>query len=111
MPGKHKKRMKRRFLLWKMQDLRCAGCGERAYPHLGARNPRRLTIDEAVPRAKGGLRELGNQLAMHQSCNRAKADRMPTGCERIWLEMVNARLRKRRKLPAEDKERCNADPA
>jgi 5-methylcytosine-specific restriction endonuclease McrA len=89
---------KRRMLLWKLQDLKCASCGERAFPHLGRKHPRALTIDEVIPRAKGGKREYGNQVVMHQSCNLRKGDRMPTGCERIWLEMVNARLRKRGKV-------------
>jgi 5-methylcytosine-specific restriction endonuclease McrA len=92
---------KRRMLLWKLQDLRCAGCGERAHPHI-RRGPHRLTVDEVIPRARGGRREYGNQLVMHQHCNFSKADRMPTGCELVWLEMVNARLRKRRKLPADE---------
>jgi 5-methylcytosine-specific restriction endonuclease McrA len=88
-----KNKARRRMMLWKLQDLRCAGCGERAWPHLGKRNPKVLTIDEVVPRSKGGMRVLGNQLAMHKHCNEAKADRMPNGCELIWLEMVGAKLR------------------
>lgn len=92
---------KKRMLIWKLQDLRCASCGERAWPHLPWAHPKCLTIDEVVPRARGGLRALGNQIVMHRDCNARKADRMPNGCELIWLELVNARLRKRRKLPAE----------
>lgn len=57
-----------------------------------------LTIDEAVPRSKGGRRVFGNQIAMHRLCNLRKADRMPNGCERIWLEMVNAKLRAKGKV-------------
>ena len=92
---------KRRMIIWKMQNFRCAGCGGRAYPHLPWKHPKALTLDEVVPRAKGGLREYGNQIAMHRDCNARKGDRMPTGCELIWLELVNVRLRKRGKLPAE----------
>jgi hypothetical protein len=88
----------RRMLIWNLQDRRCAGCGERAYSHLPRKHMRSLTIDEAVPRAKGGMRVLGNQLVMHQSCNLKKADRMPNGCEKIWLELVNARLKARGKM-------------
>ena len=88
--GKRKRR--RKMAIWKMQNLRCAGCGERAYPHLGNGHSRQLTIDEVVPRAKGGKRELGNQLVMHQACNAKKADRLPNGCDLIWLALVNARL-------------------
>lgn len=89
---KNAQRAKRRVLLWQMQDLRCAGCGERAYPHLPVRHPNAITIDEVIPRAKGGLRELGNQIAMHRVCNARKADRPPSGCHIIWLALVNARL-------------------
>lgn len=96
--GKPTGQGKRRLLLWKMQDMRCASCGGFAHLHLGGRHPWRLTLDEAVPRARGGRRELGNQLVMRKICNEAKADRMPTGCELIWLELVNARLRKKGKL-------------
>ena len=88
-----KNKARRRMMLWKLQDLRCAGCGERAWPHLGKRHPKVLTIDEVVPRSKGGMRVLGNQVVMHKRCNEAKADRMPNGCELIWLALVNARLR------------------
>lgn len=80
------------MLLWKLQDLRCAGCGAVARINLGGRHPLRLTVDEVVPRAKGGLRMLGNQVAMHRACNEAKADRLPNGCEIIMLHLVNARL-------------------
>ncbi|MGL4198160.1 MAG: DNA (cytosine-5-)-methyltransferase [Allorhizobium sp.] len=38
------------------------------------------------------IRHLGNQVAMHRSCNEAKADRLPNGCEIIMLHLVNARL-------------------
>ena len=96
--GKPTGRGKRRLLLWKMQDLRCAACGGVAHINLGGRHPLRLTVDEVTPRSKGGLRVLGNQLVMHKCCNEAKADRDPSGCELIWLELVNARLRKRGKL-------------
>lgn len=83
---------KRRMMIWKMQNLRCAGCGQRAWPHLPWKHPKCITIDEVVPRAKGGLRAHGNQIVMHRDCNARKADRMPNGCELIWLELVNAKL-------------------
>lgn len=83
---------RRRVMLWKLQNRRCAGCGKRAWPHLPGYHPNRLTIDEVVPQAKGGRRVLGNQVAMHRACNEAKADRLPNGCELIWLALVNARL-------------------
>jgi hypothetical protein len=81
---------RRRIMLWRLQNRRCAGCGKRAWPRRWGRDG--LTIDEVVPQAKGGRRILGNQVAMHRACNEAKADRMPNGCELIWLALVNARL-------------------
>lgn len=84
----------RRALLWKLQNQRCAGCGHR----IRSRSINALTIDEAIPRARGGRRAFGNQLAMHRLCNLRKADRMPNGCEKIWLEMVNAKLRVKGKV-------------
>lgn len=51
-----------------------------------------LTVDEVVPRSRGGFRMLGNQVAAHWNCNQWKANRMPNGCEIIMLHLVNARL-------------------
>jgi 5-methylcytosine-specific restriction endonuclease McrA len=89
---KNSRLAKRRMAIWKMQNLRCAGCGELAYPHLHWRHPRAITLDEVLPRAKGGQREWGNQIVMHRKCNAKKGDRLPTGCQMIWLSLVNARL-------------------
>ena len=54
-------------------------------------HPLRPSIDHVFPRSKGGG-NYGNFLVMHGECNHAKADRLPTGCEMIWLAAVNARL-------------------
>lgn len=64
-------------------------------PHTGFRyniySKRRPTYEHVVPRARGGVNH-GNRLVAHKFCNEAKADRMPTGCELVWLAVVNARL-------------------
>lgn len=52
----------------------------------------RASIDHVIPRSRRGPDRLGNWLASHVRCNSRKADRMPTGCELIWLLAVNARL-------------------
>lgn len=49
------------------------------------------TFDHVVPLSRGG-KDAGNLILMHGVCNQEKADRMPTGCELIWLAMVNAHL-------------------
>lgn len=51
----------------------------------------RPTFEHVVPKAKGG-KNIGNRLVAHRLCNQQKDDRMPTGCELIWLAMVNAKL-------------------
>ncbi len=94
MPKNCKAIRRRRWMLWKAQDYLCAGCGKRIPENRGFRSPLKMTIDEVVPRSKGGRRVLSNQLVMHRVCNLTKADRMPTGCEKIWLALVDARLRK-----------------
>lgn len=83
---------RRRWLLWKAQRFLCPGCGKRICENFGRRHPLRPTLDEVVPKARGGRPVLGNQVVMHLGCNARKGDRMPTGCELIWLAMVNARI-------------------
>lgn len=82
----------RRFLsllphrvLLRLQGGVCAGCG---------RQIRRMwaSVDHVIPLALKGFDGFGNWVVMHVDCNRLKADRLPTGCELIWLLAVNARL-------------------
>lgn len=80
------------------QEGVCIGCGcslSMENPHTGRvyfENHRlRPTFDHVVPRART-TRHKGNLLAAHRQCNGDKADRDPTGCELIWLEVVNARI-------------------
>ena len=73
-------------VLWRAQHRICAICG------LPIRRASDTTTEHVVPRAAGGFWGLGNVVGAHGACNTAKADRMPTGCELIWLLAVNARL-------------------
>lgn len=83
-----------RGLLGKMiraQKGRCTICG--LLLDLGERyvcdDPYAASFDHVVPRAMGG-RDARNRTAAHRRCNSDKGCRAPTGCERIWLEAVNA---------------------
>lgn len=59
-----------------------------------------LSWEQAIPslerlspcRASQGGANFGNVVAAHERCNGAKGDRMPTGCEAIWLDVANAGL-------------------
>ena len=74
--------------LSKVQGHLCASCG---MPMYGKRPPMRASVDHVVPKGKGGSNDIGNLVAMHVDCNNKKADRMPTGCERLWLEVIRAK--------------------
>lgn len=60
-------------------------------PDFGISHPLRPSIDHVMPRSLGG-QSVGNKLVMHRECNTLKGNRLPNGCERIWLAAVNARL-------------------
>lgn len=66
------------------QGALCAICGQ----------PMRekASIDHVIPHALGGKHGLGNFVATHGECNGDKTNDVPTGCEMIWLLMVNAKL-------------------
>lgn len=50
-----------------------------------------VSTDHVYPKSSNvGLQP--NTVAAHIRCNSLKGNRMPTGCELIWLEAVNARL-------------------
>jgi len=81
-------------LLLEAQNNHCGICGTRLPPFKGvmlADPMTRPTIDHVVPRSKGG-RNYRNIVAAHERCNNRKADRMPTGCELLWLNVVNSKL-------------------
>lgn len=75
----------RRATLWRASGGKCGICGRKIKSLLA------VTTDHVVPRARGG-KNSGNRVPAHKGCNARKADRLPTGCERLWLAVVNARL-------------------
>lgn len=52
----------------------------------------RVSFDHVIPRALGGVDAIGNFVVTHGECNGDKSNDIPTGCEMIWLLMVNAKL-------------------
>lgn len=50
------------------------------------------TIDHVIPRSRGGFDGKGNVVAACFVCNNRKANRIPTGCELIYLIAVNCRM-------------------
>lgn len=72
------------------QDMLCAGCCEPLDLDTDDQEGR-ASLDHVVPRSRGGGNER-NLVAMHRRCNGLKDNRMPTGCELIWLDAVNVRL-------------------
>lgn len=75
-----------RVLLRRMQGKICPICGATLE---GASV---TTLDHVIPKSRGGPDRLGNLFAAHYPCNQEKGNRMPTGCELIWLLAVNSRL-------------------
>lgn len=75
-----------RPLLRTVQDDLCPICGIA----LLAGGP--LSIDHVLPKSLGGADRLGNFLLVHQACNNLKGNRLPTGCECVWLLAVNCQL-------------------
>lgn len=50
------------------------------------------SLDHVVPRSLGGFDGIGNYVLTHGECNGLKSNRIPTGCELVWLLAINARL-------------------
>lgn len=72
-------------LLARLQGGLCASCAQPVKRFF-------RSVDHVVPHVLGGEDKLGNYVMMDGDCNKKKADRMPNGCELIWLMAVNARL-------------------
>lgn len=76
------------------QERVCPLCGKRFSPNLHETEEHwRPTVDHVLPKSRGGYRGRGNCLAAHKRCNEKKGDRLPTGCEVIWLIAVCERNR------------------
>lgn len=73
-----------RVLLFEAQRGLCAICG---HDMDGV-----VSLDHVIPHALGGKHGLGNYVATHGECNGDKTNDVPTGCEMVWLLMVNAKL-------------------
>jgi 5-methylcytosine-specific restriction endonuclease McrA len=74
-----------RARMWEALDRLCGICGQ-AISDLAD-----VTYDHVVPQSRGGG-NYGNLVPAHSACNGAKADRMPTGCEKVMLAALNAKL-------------------
>ncbi len=74
------------------QDHICGICGKNIIPFLLANDPLSASIDHVIPLDAGGIDLVGNLFVAHRRCNGEKGNRMPTGCELIWLMAVNSRL-------------------
>ena len=83
----------RRTLRW-AQGSTCAGCGKHlpSARRLKKQHPDYPTFDHVIPRSRGGQNLLTNGVLKHRSCNAIRKDRLPTGCDMIWLAFVRARL-------------------
>ena len=77
-------------MLVQAQSGICALCG-RTFLALAHTPNMHASIDHVVPKSRGGKTH-GNVIAAHAGCNGEKGDRLPTGCELIWLAAVNAAL-------------------
>lgn len=84
-----KRRLRKRQLI-SAQMFDCALCGQPLLRHADGRIE--ATEDHVFAKVRGGYDGLGNLLAAHKRCNNRKGDRLPTGCEIIWLVAVCARL-------------------
>jgi hypothetical protein len=84
------------YLIERMAEAQkglCILCGTRIFfdVELPDWAPQRASFDHVLPRSRGGV-NVGNRLAAHRRCNEDKGNRMPTGCELVWLAAVNAKL-------------------
>jgi hypothetical protein len=78
--------------IWKAQGKICAVCGLDMVPSDFTHPRQGWTIEHCWPRRRYRFEHRGNLLVSHAACNNLKADRDPTGCELVMLEIVNARL-------------------
>ncbi len=49
---------------------------------------RQASVDHVLALSLGGFDGGGNLILAHAECNHRKNDRLPTGCEMIWLLVV-----------------------
>ena len=75
-----------RFTLHEAQGGICGICGK----PLDA-DPAKGSLDHVIPRSRVS-RETGNYVLTHGECNGDKTNDVPTGCEMVFLLMVNCKL-------------------
>lgn len=88
-------RTRMRRALARLQGYICPICGASLHgrpPEGRQGNLAKTTLDHVIPRDREGPDRPGNYLAAHGLCNFRKGNRMPTGCELIWLLAMNNRL-------------------
>ncbi|HEX7857493.1 MAG TPA: HNH endonuclease [Sphingobium sp.] len=95
-PPQRKRRHRRRrkiLRIWDLQGGWCSGCGG-PVPRQGLRpgDPDAPTFDHFIPASQGGTLALTNGLLKHKRCNQARGSAAPNGCERVWREVVLAKL-------------------
>lgn len=76
-----------RVRLYHAQGGRCAICGKPLPESIYEGS-----IDHVIPHALGGKDGYGNIVLAHRECNGEKTNDVPTGCEMVWLLMVNAKI-------------------
>ena len=76
-----------RPVLASAQEHRCGICAKPLPEESTAHS-----VDHVIPMALGGIDGPGNWVVTHHECNAAKSNDTPTGCEMVFLLMVNAKL-------------------
>lgn len=96
MPSSKQIAAQRRALRWAQRSI-CAACGLHipSVKRVKRHDPEYPTFDHVVTRSAGGGRLLSNGLLKHQRCNQARANRIATGCDLLWLDFAQARLQGR----------------
>lgn len=82
---------KRRASLLRLQEGLCFYCGTPMIT-TGSDPSRMDTIDEVMPRSRGGRCDRDNQVLACKGCNEAKGARLPTDAELQRLAELIARL-------------------
>lgn len=75
-----------RYTLHDAQEGICGICGKPLDD-----DPSKGSLDHVIPRSRVP-REMGNYVLTHGECNGDKTNDIPTGCEMIFLLMVNCKL-------------------
>lgn len=104
---KPQKTNKLMVLMIHVQLNQCVLCGSilKIDDSLRSDHPDRPSFDHVVSKAKGGQNK-GNRIAVHRQCNSIKSNRDPTGCELIWLMVVNYAIEYQQKSWQQNRKGC-----